>query len=105
GAGVKYMAFLNRKDAMSREDFRRYWVEEHVALALETPHLLGYRASSAICSANGDSLLREPPDPAPFDGLAEMWFADVAAFDDAFRSQHWERLRDDYYEGFAQGLM
>jgi uncharacterized protein (TIGR02118 family) len=102
---VKYMAFLNRKDAMSVEDFRRYWLDVHVPLALETPHLLGYRASPTMFSANGDSLLKAIPDSAPFDGVAEMWFDDLESFESAFRDKHWEKLRLDYYGNFAQGLM
>jgi uncharacterized protein (TIGR02118 family) len=102
---IKYMAFLNRKDAMGREEFREYWFEKHVPLALQTPYLLGYRASPTTWSANGDSLLKETPDPAPFDGVVEMWFEHVQAFDTAFRDPHWNELRLDYYENFAQGLM
>jgi uncharacterized protein (TIGR02118 family) len=104
-SAVKYMAFLNRKDGLGRDEFRSYFLETHVPRALETPNLLGYRASIAICSANGDSLLKETPDAAPFDGVVEMWFADVDSFDAAFRDPHWETLRLDYYDNFAQGLM
>lgn len=100
---VKYLAFVNRKDGQSREDFKRYWLEKHVPLALKTPGLLGYRASISVGSINGDSLQRDVLDAAPFDGVAEMWFESLAAFSRSFRDPFWDQLRTDYYQNFAMG--
>jgi uncharacterized protein (TIGR02118 family) len=101
GSGaVKYVGLLSRKDNMSREDFRSYWFEKHAPLALQTPGIRGYRACPAICSANGDSLIsnREAPQ---FDGVVEMWFDSVEAFNESFRDPFWDQLRNDYYQNFA----
>lgn len=100
---TRYLAFLNRRDTQSRDDFVKYWLEKHVPLALETPGLRGYRASISLCSANGDSLLRSEPDAPQFDGIVEMWFDDATSFNDAFTSSHWEELGNDYYQNFAMG--
>jgi uncharacterized protein (TIGR02118 family) len=106
GSGpVKYLAFLSRKDGMSRERFRSYWLGTHAELALDTPGLLGYRACPAICSANGDGLLTDPPEPAQFDGVAEMWFDSLEAFRASFADPYWDKLRSDYYLGFAMGRL
>lgn len=92
---VRYVAVLTRKDAMSREDFCDYWLEQHAPLALQTPHLLRYRACPAIAGVN---------DAVPaFDGLVEMWFESVQRFEASFRDSFWDRLRKDYYENFAMG--
>lgn len=100
---VKYLAFLSRRDTISREAFREHWLGAQVPLVAELPGLRGYRASLGICSANGDSLLRDVPDSPQFDGVAELWFDDVAAFDAAFRSAAWDRLRTDTYQHLAMG--
>jgi uncharacterized protein (TIGR02118 family) len=100
---VKYLAFINRKDQQSREDFKEYWLEKHVPLALKTPGLLGYRASVSVGSVNGDSLQKEQLDAAPFDGVAEIWFESLAAFSRSFRDPFWNQIRNDYYQNFAMG--
>jgi uncharacterized protein (TIGR02118 family) len=104
GSGaVKYVALLTRRDIMSRQDFAAYWLEKHVPLALETPGLRGYRASVGVCSASGDSILRDEPDAPQFDGVVEMWFDSVETFQESFRDPHWDELRTDYYQRFAMG--
>lgn len=100
---IRYLAFLNRRDTQSRADFTTYWLEQHIPVALRTPNLLGYRASVGICSANGDSILLEHPDAPQFDGIVEMWFESVDAFDESFAASHWEEMRTDYYQNFAMG--
>jgi uncharacterized protein (TIGR02118 family) len=100
---VKYLAFLTRKDCQAPEDFRRYWLEKHVPLALETPGLLGYKACPTTFSVNGDSILRDTPEPAQFDGVVEMFFESVDAFNRSFADPHWDRLRTDFYSNFAMG--
>ena len=103
--GVKYLGFLNRKDRMSTGDFRRYWFDTHVPLALQLPGLRRYRASVSLGSFNGDSPAHEPLAAGPFDGMVEMWFDNLQEFDAAFASPHWERLALDYYTNLAMGRM
>jgi uncharacterized protein (TIGR02118 family) len=95
---IRYVALLTRKDGMSAADFKRYWFERHVPLALETPGLLRYRACPSIMSVNA-------PSQAPFDGMVEMWFENPDAFDASFRDPFWNRLRTDYYSNFAMGRL
>jgi uncharacterized protein (TIGR02118 family) len=100
---IKYLAFLTRKDCQTPEEFREYWLEKHIPLALETPGLLGYKACPTTFSVNGDSILREKPQPAQFDGVVEMYFADINAYRKSCSDPHWDRLRKDYYSKFAMG--
>lgn len=100
---TKYLAFLSRRDKSSRDQFVDHFLGAQVPLVLALPGLQGYRASVGLCAANGDSLLRDVPDPAQFDGIAELWFDDVAAFDAAFRSDEWDALRRDTYQHLAMG--
>jgi uncharacterized protein (TIGR02118 family) len=94
---VRYIAVLTRKDAMTFAEFRSYWLDTHVELALRTPNLLRYRACPAIAGLNDDV--------APFDGLAEMWFESLDAFRESFDDPFWEELRNDYYGNFAMGRL
>ena len=101
GVGVQYSAFLTRADKQTWQGFRRLWFDEHVPAALKIPGLLGYRACPGVVSAVGDSLLRLPGDATPFDGVAQMWFESVEAFDAAYRSAEWNQLWVDGYGEFA----
>jgi uncharacterized protein (TIGR02118 family) len=95
---IRYVALLTRKDAMPVDAFRKHWFEQHVPLALKTPGLLRYRACPGLASPNhGES-------PA-WDGMVEMWFESVAAFDSSFREPYWDVLREDYYHNFANGRL
>jgi uncharacterized protein (TIGR02118 family) len=102
---IKYLAFLNRKDGMSRDDFKAYWFEQHVPKALRIPNLLRYRASICLAGLNGDSMLSDPHDTPAFDGVVEIWFDTVEAFDESFNDPSWNELRRDYYLNFAMGRL
>jgi uncharacterized protein (TIGR02118 family) len=100
---VKYLAFLTRKDCQTPEEFRAYWFDKHMPLALKTPALLGYKACPTTFSVNGDSILRKDPEPAQFDGVVEMFFANLDSFRKSYTDPHWDSLRKDYYANFAMG--
>ena len=56
---------------MSREDFQRWWIEEHAPLARTLPGVLRIRFN--LLDAD-----------APFDGIAELWFESSEAADAAY---------------------
>lgn len=68
---MKVMVGLVRRDDMSREDFRRWWIEEHAPLARSLPGVRRIRFN----------VLDEE---APFDGIAELWFDSSEAADAAY---------------------
>jgi uncharacterized protein (TIGR02118 family) len=79
------MSLLKRKEGMSRDDFYKWAKNEHPKLALEIPTLRAYRMNVAR--------LDEPE--AAFDAVSEMWFDDVAAFDEGFATEAGKRARED----------
>jgi uncharacterized protein (TIGR02118 family) len=86
---IKRISLVQRKPGMSKEEFFRYWKDVHGPIALKLPGLLRYVQSHATPSmyANGDP---------PFDGAAQVWFADLAAMERAFSSQEYlEEARPD----------
>ena len=71
---VKVMVFLTKRADMSRDEFRRYWRETHGPLGAAMPGVRKYVQNHATA------------DGTPFDGVAEMWFDDMAAMAAAFAS-------------------
>lgn len=61
------MVLLYKKQDMSREDFRHYWRTTHKDIALRIPGIKKY----IQCHV--------PMDGQAFDGVAELWFDDMAA--------------------------
>ena len=68
---MKVMVGLVRRDDMSREDFRRWWIDEHAPLARTLPGVRRIRFN----------VLDEG---APFDGIAELWFDSAEDADAAY---------------------
>ncbi len=71
---IKVMALMKRRTDMSFEDFRKWILEDHVALARNLPGLKKYTSN----------VLRSESLDAPFDGVSEMYFEDEAAMAAAF---------------------
>jgi uncharacterized protein (TIGR02118 family) len=86
---VKRISFLRRKPGMSAEEFSCYWRDVHGPLASKLPGLRRYVQCHALPStyAHGDP---------PFDGAAQLWFADLAAMQEALESKAYvEEVRPD----------
>lgn len=98
---VKYVALIVRRDGMTRGDFLKYWFDKHVPIALKAPGLLRYRACPTTQSFNGDNGTRQDPEPAPWDGMIEMWFKDMESFDRSFHDPYWNEIRLDRYRNLA----
>ena len=71
---VKLVCLINRPEGASAEQFRGWWLGHHAAVAAKLPGLLRYTISTAV-----------RPD-APYDGVAELWFADEPTMEAAFAS-------------------
>src|SRR5499427_7217878 len=67
--------YLKRRPALSQSLFFDWWLGQHRALAEQLPGLRQYIISLAADTQEG-----------PFDGMAELWFDDLAAADVAFAS-------------------
>ena len=79
---IKVMWFLKRAPHLTPEEFRRWWLERHcfdVARA-QAPHLRKYVINVRTA---GDALAGKAEEPE-WDGVAEQWFEDEAAFNAAY---------------------
>jgi uncharacterized protein (TIGR02118 family) len=85
---VKLVYCICRKPGLSREEFIRYWAEVHGPIGARIPGLRKLVQSYSLPAA-GDRR------PAPFDGMAELWFDDLAALLEARQSPEWEASTAD----------
>ena len=75
---IKLVFTLRRREGMSREEFQRYWREEHAALVKQyadvlhirryvQTHARGTDLDEALSGARGS-------EPRFYDGVAELWW-------------------------------
>jgi uncharacterized protein (TIGR02118 family) len=67
---VKLIVFAKRKQGMSVDEFRRYWLDEHTQLARQLEGVERYVANPSDLSGYRDG--REPA----FDAVVEICFSD-----------------------------
>jgi uncharacterized protein (TIGR02118 family) len=73
----KAMILLTRREDMSHEDFRRWWLEEHRPMALQLPGL----RKMVVNIVDGD------PSGSGIDGISELWFDTQADFEAAYATE------------------
>ncbi len=67
----KAMVMLSRRDDMSADEFRQWWLNDHAPLAAQ---LAGVRRI----------IFNEVTDPSEVDGISELWFDSEADFHAAY---------------------
>lgn len=77
---IKLVFCLRKKDDLTREEFQHYWREHHAPLVRSHAEVLGIRRYVQLHSIDDAISMavagpRQPP--APFDGVAELWFDDL----------------------------
>jgi uncharacterized protein (TIGR02118 family) len=85
---IKLVYCISRRSGMTLEEFSRYWREVHGPIGRRIPGLRRLVQSHRVA---------HPWDmPASsFDGLAELWFHDLAALEAARRSPEWKASSAD----------
>ena len=69
---------LRRLPHLSRDEFQRYWREQHAPLVKRHAAVLGikrYVQAHTINPALSQGIAATRNAPDPFDGVAELWFA------------------------------
>lgn len=79
---MKAIILLTRRDGDTREEFRRWWIEEHAPLARQLPGL----QKLVFNLVEGDT---------PHDGVSELWFTSQEAFDAAYASEIGQQVAAD----------
>jgi uncharacterized protein (TIGR02118 family) len=79
---VKLTFCLRRLSHLSRDEFQRYWRDRHAPLVARHAAALGIRRYVQCHTADGAvnaALRASRGGPEPYDGVAELWFDDLAA--------------------------
>jgi uncharacterized protein (TIGR02118 family) len=80
----RVVIYLKRRTDLLQPCFFAWWLGQHKALVEQLPGLCRYTSSLAAEAQDG-----------AFDGLAELWFDDLAAADAAFSSSAGQAARAD----------
>jgi len=84
---VKVVYCISKKPTLSDEEFFRYWKDVHGPLGAKIPRLRKLIQSHRL-SISAD---KQPS----YDGMAELWFDDVASLLAARQSPEWKASSDD----------
>jgi uncharacterized protein (TIGR02118 family) len=75
---IKLVFMVRRREGMTREEFQRYWREEHAGLVKRHAELLGIRryVQTHALDTDLDDALAGSRGSAPrqYDGVAELWW-------------------------------
>jgi uncharacterized protein (TIGR02118 family) len=88
---IKLVFTLRRRENMTREEFQRYWREQHAALVKRHAEALHIRRHVQVHA--GDSDLDEAfagargSEPHWYDGVAELWWDSLEELVAAFSSE------------------
>ncbi len=101
---IKVTFMLRRRDGMTREEFQRYWREEHAELVERHAGILGIRryAQTHARDTDLDDALAgsRGSEPRRYDGLAELWWESIddlvrAAVSDSGQAAQQALLEDE----------
>lgn len=85
---IKLVYCITRRSGMSVDEFSRYWHDVHGPIGRRIPGLRRLVQSHPVLDPDD----RRPP---AFDGMAELWFDDLAALQAARQSPEWLASTND----------
>jgi uncharacterized protein (TIGR02118 family) len=85
---IKLVYCITKKSGLTDEEFFNYWKNIHGPIAANIPGVRKLVQSHRV-QAPGDTR------SADFDGMAELWFDDLAALLEARRSPGWSASSED----------
>ena len=84
---LKMMFFVHRRPNLDAKTFSKYWRETHAPIARELPGLRRYVQHHTVSG---------PEDSEPlYDGIAEMWYDDAAALEQAMAAPEGQAAQED----------
>ena len=85
---IKFTALLPRHPSMTHEEFVRYHKEVHAPLLIGDPVIRRYVRRYEQCHT-GPEIAGLPAASGKFDGIAELWFDDLADVEALYTSEHY----------------
>jgi uncharacterized protein (TIGR02118 family) len=89
---IKSITLLTRRAEITHEEFLRHWREEHAALAHAVPGLRRYVQNVIVHEPSRPDV---PNHEIAVDGIAELWYDDLASWKAAYASPQGKALTDD----------
>jgi uncharacterized protein (TIGR02118 family) len=89
---IKMIALLKRKPDLSHAEFVGHWRKTHGPLAQGIPGLRRYIQSHIETTRSRPDI---PDIPVEVDGIAELWFDDMAAMETVHQDARMQRLLAD----------
>ncbi len=89
---IKIVGLLTRKDGITHEEFVRHWMDIHAPLAHAVPGIRRYVQSHIIGTRTRPDI---PETVIDVDGIAELWYDDLASSQRAAATVEMKRLTDD----------
>lgn len=89
---IKSLSLLSRKAGITHEEFVRHWVEVHAPLAHDVPGLRRYVLTHVLAERTRPDMARIEGE---VDGIAELWYDDLASMQRANASPEAARLHAD----------
>lgn len=89
---IKVLSLLTKRDGLTHDEFVKYWMETHAPLAHRVPGLRRY-VQSHITGTRGRPDI--PQIDVEIDGIAELWYDDVATMRLSAASPEAQRLYAD----------
>jgi uncharacterized protein (TIGR02118 family) len=91
-AVIKSLSLLTRKSTLSKEEFRRIWVNEHAPLVHAVPQVRRYVLSFILEEPTRPDV---PTQTMNVDAVAELWYEDIAALKAAAASPQMKAVTDN----------
>jgi uncharacterized protein (TIGR02118 family) len=80
---IKLVFCCRRRPELTREEFQRYWLDEHGPLVRSLrealPQMRRYVPSHTVGDAVNDGIRASRGSGEPYDGITEVWFDDLAS--------------------------
>lgn len=89
---IKVIGLLTRKPELTHAEFVDHWLNVHGPLALAVPGIRRYVQSHIVGTRTRPDI---PETDVQVDGIAELWYDDLAAMEAASRTPEMKRLTDD----------
>lgn len=98
---IKLVFCLRRLPSLSREEFQRYWLEQHAPLVRDRAEVLGIRRYVQVHSLPAEvqgPLRASRGGPEEYDGVAELWYDSLAAVGAAVSTDEGRRAAAELLE-------
>jgi len=98
---IKVIFLLRFRSDLDKEAVRRWWLNEHGALALKNLGMKRYVQNHWIAPIEAE----HAAGGMPYDGCVEVWFEDREAYERTLASPEWKALEEDGVNGFDMEVL